>query len=61
MLNGRLRTDVANKVLLHPVGNVVTVAERAKHPTRHQLALVFHIEPLQVFAAVHWSSFLQLK
>lgn len=53
-----LLADVTDKVVHHPVGYVVPVAERPhRHPARLPLTLVLQIETLQVFAAVHWSRF----
>lgn len=57
-----LLADVAHKVLHHSVGDVVPVAKRThRHPAWHPLALVLHMELLQVFAAVHGLSFFQAK
>ena len=53
-----LLADVTDKILHHPIGHVVPVAERThRHPAWYPLALVLDIEPLQVFAAVHCSRF----
>lgn len=57
-----LLADVTDKVVHHSVGNVVSVAERPhRHPARHPLTLVLHIEPPQVFAAVHWSRLAKVR